>query len=33
MLDLDQTIPKVQRYFFDENINLSLASEHIGAKP
>ena len=27
MLDLDQTIPKVQRYFFDENINLSLSSE------
>lgn len=33
MLFLDQTSPKVQRYFFDENINLSLSSEHIGAKP
>ena len=33
MLDLDQIIPKVQRYFFDENINLSLSSENIGAKP
>ena len=32
MLDLDQTIPKVQRYFFDENIK-SLSSENIGAKP